>query len=141
MSLLADPLHGLAGLAPASHFGGAPSLPLPTLTGVKGSQSCQSQVKEGYSSQQDKKATGHQEVAPALLARCPLPHSPAKLPRPGPLTWTHCLGELAPWGSAHSAESNQPHPKYLCPTCPRYSVYVSVLEPCLGPVLLLRGSL
>lgn len=49
-------------MVPASHFGGAPPLPLPTLTGVKGSQSCQSQVKEG-SSQQDKKATGRQEVA------------------------------------------------------------------------------
>ena len=50
------------GLAPALHFCGAPSLPLPALTGVEGSQSCQSQLKEG-SSQQDKKATGHQEVA------------------------------------------------------------------------------
>lgn len=47
-SLLTPPW-SLQGLAPASHFGGAPSLPLPTLTGVKGSQSHQSQVKEGSS--------------------------------------------------------------------------------------------
>lgn len=134
MSFLADPLlpGALRGWS-QPHILVEPHLcPSPALAGVKGSQSCQSQVKEG-GSQWDKRGHWSPGSSPALLARCLPPPSPAKLLRPGPLAWTCCPGALAPWEPALApSEKDQPHLEYLCPHVPTsFCLGHFMLESCL----------
>lgn len=141
MSLLADPSMEPAGAGPSLAFRWSPIF-APTHTDWGEGES--EPPEPGQRGQLSTGQEGHWSPggSPALLARCPLPHSPAKLPRPGPLTWTHCLGELAPWGSALILQRAISLISSICaPTCPFYSVYVSSWNQAWAQPLPLESSL
>lgn len=107
-----------AGAGPSPTFWWSPiSASFPT-GWDEGRQSCPSQVKED-GSQRDKRCPWSPGSSPTFLARHPHLHLPATLPRPRPLAWTHCPGELAPWKPTLTlSEKDEPHLQDLCPRSP-----------------------
>ena len=107
MSFLADPSMEPAGAGPSLAFSWSPIFAPPHTDWGGGESELPEPAQRGQLSTGQE---GHWSPggSPALLARAHqlIPHSSAKLPRPGPLTWTRGLGELAPWESVILSESN-----------------------------------